>query len=176
MLYIVRHGQTELNLKRLFCGRTDCALTAVGEEQARQTGKKLSAIPFDAVISSPMIRARRTAELILSENENKSEIIIENDLIERDFGELEGTPIVDISYYRKDYDAEKYGIETLDAVKARIFPLIERIKSEYQGKTVLIVAHNAVIRIIRLALGEGEGLDDLFCLGIDNAEVLSYPL
>ena len=94
-IYITRHGQTNWNIERRFQGRTDNKLNENGINQAHEVAEKLANEPLDLIICSPLIRAIQTAEII-----NKKRgipILIDENLLERDYGELEGC-------YLKDFD------------------------------------------------------------------------
>ncbi len=86
MLYIVRHGQTDLNSRKVLQGRSDHPLNAIGEEQAREIGDILSDVRFDRVFSSPLKRALRTAEIIAP----YATISTDQRLIEMEYGPYEG--------------------------------------------------------------------------------------
>ena len=176
MLYVVRHGESALNVLNLMCGITDAEITEKGIGQARETGEKLSKIKFDKVFASPLKRARITAETIVSENEFPVDIQIEPAIIERNFGSREQQPIGELNYYKLTHDAKAEGMETMDEVKARLYPFLDKITKEYSGKNVLIVSHNALIRMLRLYFGEGKDLDDYMPLGIGNAQILKYEI
>lgn len=86
--YIVRHGETEWNAQGLMQGHLDSPLTSTGEEQARELAQTLLAIHFDHVFSSDLLRARRTAELLVIDRKfalNTTQL-----LRERTFGKYEG--------------------------------------------------------------------------------------
>ncbi len=78
MIYIVRHGQTDWNVKGIYQGRIDIPLNETGREQARKTKKELEGIKFDKVFSSPLKRALETAQIICN-----NEIITDKRIIER---------------------------------------------------------------------------------------------
>ena len=87
-LYLVRHGQTDLNRVRRYQGRIDVPLNETGIGQARQLAVRLSSEPFDAIYASPLARAHETARLI---HDGRSIAIITSpELVEMDFGRLEG--------------------------------------------------------------------------------------
>ena len=98
-LYFVRHGQTDDNFKSIVQGRIDNPLNDTGRAQAKETGLKLKAlnIPFDKLYTSPLKRAKESAEII-NEVLNIKDMCEEFDLIEREFGNLEG---LDVAYMRK---------------------------------------------------------------------------
>ena len=94
-LYFIRHGQTEWSLSGQHTGRTDIPLTTRGEEEARQLGPRLRTVTFSRILTSPLLRARRTCELAGLE----PTVDIEPDLAEWDYGEYEGRTSPEI---RKD--------------------------------------------------------------------------
>lgn len=85
MIYIVRHGQTDWNVEGKYQGRIDIELNVNGINQAKQISEKLKDIKFDKIFSSPLKRALQTAIII-----SGGDIIIDDRLIERSNGELEG--------------------------------------------------------------------------------------
>ena len=87
MIYIIRHGKTELNKANVLQGRSNYPLNEEGIRQAEETAKLLESVEFDHVYSSPLIRAVQTAEIIAS----NCEIKIDQRLIEMDYGQYEGT-------------------------------------------------------------------------------------
>ena len=90
MIYLVRHGESEANISRRFSGITDVELTQRGVLQAVEAGKKLKGKRIDKIFSSPLKRAKYTAEIIADEIAfNKKDIIIENSLTEVNFGIFE---------------------------------------------------------------------------------------
>ena len=95
-LYVLRHGQTSMNSQDLIVGTTDDTLTEEGIEQAKDVAKKIAAFEgnnaVDIVITSPLVRARHTAQIVADEIERKTgrkiESIIDNRLIEQNYGNL----------------------------------------------------------------------------------------
>lgn len=87
-LYLVRHGITDWNSEKRIQGQVDIPLNETGRQLAKKTAEGLKDIPFDLCYSSPLIRARETAELIVGER--KIQIIKEPRIIEMDFGKYEG--------------------------------------------------------------------------------------
>ncbi|MCX7955654.1 MAG: histidine phosphatase family protein [Patescibacteria group bacterium] len=156
LFYLVRHGLTDWNIESRLQGQSDIPLNKKGEEQARQAAEKyFKNIHFDAVYSSDLVRAKKTAEIITL---NKK-ITIETTKIlrERSFGPHEGKTIkqmekelkMDLEKLRTlSYkEAKKIGFETDDELMTRFLPFIRELALGYQGKTVLLVSHGSVIRI-----------------------------
>src|SRR5579872_7049036 len=93
-LYIVRHGETQWNVERRVQGQIDTPLTEHGKEQAKALGNLFKTIHFDAVFSSDLLRAQRTAELITLEK--KLAVVTSELLRERSFGSFEGKYLEEI--------------------------------------------------------------------------------
>ena len=90
MIYLVRHGESQANISRRFSGITDVELTETGLLQAAKAGKKLKGKKINKIFSSPLKRAKYTAEIIADETGfDKNDIIIENSLTEVNFGIFE---------------------------------------------------------------------------------------
>ena len=91
MIYIIRHGQTELNSRKLLQGRSDHPLNDTGRQQAAQAGERLrnEGIVFSRVYSSPLLRAVQTAEIVAP----GTEILTDERLLEMDYGPYEGTDL-----------------------------------------------------------------------------------
>ena len=168
----VRHGETDLNSPiRKMQGISDYDLNINGIKQAEITRDKLAGENFDIIISSPLKRAKHTAEII---NELKNiDIIFDNRIIERNYGQLEGKEY-NIEYCNLDYDFESIGGESIQNYKDRLNDFILDIKKKYYDKKVLVVAHNGVISVISCIL-EGEPEDNNFAKrGIKNGEIKEF--
>lgn len=168
----VRHGETDLNNPvRRMQGISDYDLNANGIKQAENTRNKLAEENFDIIISSPLKRAKHTAEII---NEFKNlDIIFDDRIVERNYGQLEGQ-LFNKNYCNLDYDFESIGGESMERYKARLKDFISEIKKKYYNKKVLVVAHNGVISVLSCIL-EGEPEDKNFeSLGIKNGEIKEF--
>lgn len=148
-LWLLRHGQTEWSKSGQYTGRTDLELTETGVRQAREAGERIRqmGLSFDLVLSSPMVRARRTAELAgLGEPE------IVEDAREWDYGDYEGLRSADLRKENPSYVLWDSGVpngETLAEVGARADRIIERVRAEVpEGGNAVLVAHGHFSRII----------------------------
>lgn len=181
MLYLVRHGETSMNKRNLMCGRTDVELTENGKASAIVTGKRLKDICFSAAFCSPMKRAKNTLALILSQNDRPRPDITEDPrIIERDFGYFEAQtnethPEFHLRW-RLDYDSGRVFMESIAHMKERIGSFLTDVRRDYASENVLVVTHAGAIRIFRMLFGEGKNEDDFLYYGVDNAEILVYPL
>jgi broad specificity phosphatase PhoE len=147
--YFVRHGESEGNAARVFTGQTDSPLTARGREQAEAVALELANVKFDRIVSSDLSRTRDTAEVIAKRNGMSVEVMPElreidvGDRTGKTFDETRGLP-----NWNDDGFVEWPGGETLDRVLARTLGAIERLTRENPGKTILIVGHGGVNRIL----------------------------
>lgn len=171
MIYIIRHGQTDWNLEGRYQGRKDIELNEKGIEQAQKTKEKLQGVKFDKVFASPLKRALKTAKIITDE-----QIILDNRLLERCSGELEGRlktdcdKMVDFT----DESASPYGIEPLVQFRQRITDFLNDIVENYSNQNILIATHAGVSIYIRCYF-EGEPKDGNYnSYKLKNCEVLQY--
>lgn len=142
-IYIIRHGQTEMNSRKVLQGRTDLPLNAEGIVQAAETAFMLNdmGICFDRVFSSPLIRAVRTAEILAP----GIEIETDERLIEMDYGPFEGmdllSPAPEVIHFFSDFtnNPAPDGMEPLDSVVARTGEFIESLR-DISGN-ILISTH-----------------------------------
>lgn len=164
-LYIVRHGQTEANVKDLLSGQSESSLTQEGRKQARVLAETLKGVAFDVIFSSDLSRATQTAEIIKLE---RKLIINTNKLLrERNFGKHEGK---DKKVYREENkdafeklqtltDEEKWNFKTSDDIESdqeiagRLLTGLREIAVTYPGKTVLVVGHGGTMRALLAHLG-----------------------
>jgi broad specificity phosphatase PhoE len=147
--YFVRHGESEGNAARVFTGQTDSPLTERGRQQAEAVGLELAKVKFDRIVSSDLSRTRDTAEVIAKRRGMSVEVIPElreidvGDRTGKTFDETRGLP----NWNDDGFVAWPRG-ETLDQVLARTLGAIERLTRENPGKTILIVGHGGVNRIL----------------------------
>lgn len=162
VLYIVRHGETDWNAKKLIQGHTDIPLNKEGIKQAKILSKDLKDVKFEAVFSSDLIRAKKTAEIIVLEK--KLAINTTRLLRERRYGKLEGSPRTEMEKFHKIWEGlskkERLtfqpfdGYETDGKAIARFITFLREISTVYSGKTVLVVSHGGIIRALLNHLSE----------------------
>ncbi|WP_088043921.1 histidine phosphatase family protein [Bacillus sp. EAC] len=142
---LVRHGQTDWNFNNIIQGREDIPLNDLGKRQAKDSAHFLSAEKWDAIISSPLVRAKETAKAIAEFS--KIDTIIEDEgFIEREFGEASGKPISDVR--ERIYNDDIIGMETSNQLMERAFHALEEIALNHDGKRIIIVAHSHTIKAI----------------------------
>ena len=147
--YFIRHGQTDWNKQRLVQGQTDVPLNAVGLSQARVAKELLATMSIATVCTSPLGRARRTAEIV---NEALKCPMVEIDgLQECHFGELEGKPVTGDTFLDLVADAQNWGGETLETFTDRVVAAVEHALS-HPGP-VLVVAHGGAYKAMHNYFG-----------------------
>ena len=142
-VYLARHGETAWSKSGQHTGRTDIPLTPKGEADAAKIGARLAGITFAHVFSSPLQRARRTAELA------GFAPTPEPDLLEWHYGECEGLKTAEIRTRRPGWDLFRDGApggESVADIQARIDGLLGRIKA--LSGNVLLFAHGHVLRVL----------------------------
>jgi len=166
LLVLVRHGQSEWNLKNLFTGWRDVDLTEQGIAEARAAGRKLKSqnIVFDVSFTSALKRAQRTLDLMLDEMALKSlPIIRDQALNERDYGDLSGLNKDDarkkwgeeqVRIWRRSYDVPPPGGESLKDTAARVLPyyIQEILPRVLRGERVVVSAHGNSLRALIMVL------------------------
>ena len=165
LLVLVRHGQSEWNLKNLFTGWRDVDLTDQGIAEAREAGRKLKAkgIVFDIAFTSALIRAQRTLDLLLGEMGQSVPITRDQALNERDYGDLAGLNKDDarrkwgeeqVHVWRRSYDIAPPGGESLRDTLARTLPYYvqEILPCVLRGQRTVIAAHGNSLRALVMVL------------------------
>ncbi|MEZ0002535.1 2,3-bisphosphoglycerate-dependent phosphoglycerate mutase [Sinorhizobium fredii] len=165
-LVLVRHGQSEWNLKNLFTGWRDPDLTELGVEEAKAGGKALAeyGIKFDIAFTSVLVRAQRTCQMVLDAvGQSSLETIRDQALNERDYGDLSGLNKDDarakwgeeqVHIWRRSYDVPPPGGESLRDTGARVWPyyLTEILPRVLAGEKVLVAAHGNSLRSLVMVL------------------------
>lgn len=169
LLVLVRHGQSEWNLKNLFTGWHDVGLTEKGEAEAKKAGEILKAdgLSFDIAYTSDLKRAQDTLKIILDElGQTGLQTIKDQALNERDYGDLTGLNKDDarkrfgedqVHIWRRSFDVAPPGGESLKDTAARVLPYYEaEIKPKVlAGERVLVAAHGNSLRALIMEI---EGL------------------
>lgn len=177
-LYIARHGQTDWNVQHKAQGRTDIPLNETGILQAKALRENIKDIKFDAVYASPLKRAAETAVLA---TDGKYEIVYDERLMERSFGDFEGkeinnwTETTGANIGDIKLNTNVGNIEPVREVLARTKAVLNGIKARHgDDETILIVAHGQVVRGLHHNLvGYNDGTD-WWSVEYGNAEAREY--
>ena len=188
-LILVRHGQSDWNLKNLFTGWRNPDLTEQGIGEARNTGKQLKAAGYtpDVYFTSALQRAQHTLDLMLEEMGITDVTITRSKLLnERDYGDLAGLNKDDarekwgeeqVLIWRRSYDVPPPGGESLKDTAARTLPYFEQkiLPHLTGGETVLVAAHGNSLRSIVMAI-EGLTPDEILKREIATGEPVIYRI
>ena len=177
-LYYVRHGQTDWNVARkMQGGASEKDLNETGIKQAKEAQELLKDKEYDILISSPMNRAIKTAEII---NKGRNVKIMTDERIrERKLGELEGhqvTPEREKEIWDYNQNVEIKGGENLHQFEKRILDFINEIKEKYADKAVLVVAHGGVAKVLKAYLYGMPNDNNLSSISMENCEIIETDL
>lgn len=163
-LYLVRHGETEMNVLDFFQGHSDAPLTESGIKQAQQLCEVLRPVRFDALFSSDLARTHRTAEILNVERD----LAIQTSHLLRELygGEYEGKPFDHFLSDQKKLLEELGALteeehakvrvgnsESAEELRGRLLVILREIAVGYPGKKVLVVTHGGAIRSLLIHLG-----------------------
>jgi 2,3-bisphosphoglycerate-dependent phosphoglycerate mutase len=189
LLVLVRHGQSDWNLKNLFTGWRDIDLTEQGIKEAREAGRKLKGqgIKFDVAFTSALIRAQRTLDLMLTElGQTNIPVFKDQALNERDYGDLSGLNKDDarkkwgeeqVHIWRRSYDVAPPGGESLKDTLARTLPyyVTEILPRVLRGERVLVSAHGNSLRALVMVLDK-RTTESITKLNLDTGVPMIYRL
>ncbi len=189
LLVLVRHGQSDWNLKNLFTGWRDIDLTEQGIKEAREAGRKLKGqgIKFDVAFTSALIRAQRTLDLMLTElGQTNIPVFKDQALNERDYGDLSGLNKDDarkkwgeeqVHIWRRSYDVAPPGGESLKDTLARTLPyyVMEILPRVLRGERVLVSAHGNSLRALVMVLDK-HTTESITKLNLDTGVPMIYRL
>jgi 2,3-bisphosphoglycerate-dependent phosphoglycerate mutase len=189
ILVLVRHGQSDWNLKNLFTGWKDPDLSPKGVDEAKAAGQRLKAkdLKFDLCFTSALTRAQHTLKLILNElGQTGLSETRDQALNERDYGELTGLNKDDarkkwgeeqVLIWRRSYDVPPPGGESLKDTLARSLPYyMHKIQPHVlEGKTVLVAAHGNSLRSLIMAI-EGLTPEQILKRELDTGVPIVYKL
>ena len=150
-IWITRHGETDLNRQRLMQGRSDIPLNETGIAQAQAARAKIGDMSFDAVYSSPLIRAVTTASIIGNVPEN--EIITDERIIETDFGKYEKRPydrmgiLMTLYWALPEIFPAPRTVESIRSMTARSSSFLRELE-QMPYENVLVVCHGGIIRAL----------------------------
>ena len=189
LLVLVRHGQSDWNLKNLFTGWRDVDLTEKGVAEVREAGRKLKAqgIKFDVAFTSALKRAQRTLDLMLTELGQTTIPIFKNQALnERDYGDLVGLNKDDarkkwgeeqVHVWRRSYDVAPPGGESLKDTLARALPyyVTDILPRVLRGERVLVAAHGNSLRALVMVLDKHTP-ESITKLNLDTGVPMVYRL
>lgn len=156
LLCITRHGETDWNQQGILQGWTDVPLNALGRRQAREMATRFDHQGFSAIWSSPLLRARETAEII-APRIRLPYPKFHDGLMERNFGIFQGIPKSELAelnpvelqlILKRNPDGHFEGGETMDEFADRVLGALADIGSHYHGKKILVVTHGWAMDVV----------------------------
>jgi 2,3-bisphosphoglycerate-dependent phosphoglycerate mutase len=166
LLVLLRHGQSEWNLKNIFTGWRDVGLTENGIKEAHAAGEKLRErrLRFDVAFTSVLVRAQHTLDLVLEDMAQKNIPVFKDQALnERDYGDLVGLDKDDarakwgedqVHIWRRSYDVAPPGGESLKDTAARVLPyyIQDILPRVLRGDNVIVAAHGNSLRALVMVL------------------------
>ncbi len=175
-IYVIRHGQTDVNINNLINSWNDDDLNKTGIIEAEKIVDKIKSIDYDFIICSPLTRTKHTANII---NVKNKKILYDKRIIERNAGKLTKTSLKNIDKndwwsLKPKYDYQDS--ESVISVIKRIYGFLNDIKSKYNNSNILIVTHGGVSKVIQSffdGIPKDGSLQKYKCL---NCEIKTYIL
>ena len=185
-LILIRHGESLWNAANRFTGWTDVDLSDRGIEEAEEAGRQLAEIRFDIVHTSDLVRAQRTAEIIMRHNQVSKDVSTKYDwrLNERHYGTLQGLNKAEtaethgaeqVHVWRRSFDVAPPEGESLEMTAERTIPYFtdEVVPDLAGGNNVLVSAHGNSLRSIVMHI-DGISPKDIVSLEIPTGEPIHY--
>ena len=175
-LYVVRHGETIENANNCLVGRINNPLTEKGIEQAKKVREYFEDKVIDLIVSSPLNRCKQTAKII---SNDIIPIYYSDSLLGRDHGEFTGKPRDSINFdeywnYNKNIQYKK--AESVKDLYDRIAKLIDDLKGEFTDKSIIIITHSGVMRVLYYYFNGIPEDGILSEITIRNCEVFEYDI
>jgi broad specificity phosphatase PhoE len=152
---LVRHGETDLNVKGIYRGRADIPLSPRGRAQSRAVGRALRGVRLDGIYTSPLARARDTAAAIAARRPGVAPAVAE-EFIDMDFGHWQGLAVDQVrekfpdefrTWVETPQDARIASAETLEGVRQRALAGLDRLESLHHEGTIAVVSHGVVNKL-----------------------------
>jgi probable phosphoglycerate mutase len=173
---LLRHGQTAMSAERRFAGRGDIPLTKEGARQAARAARSLARTGVDIIVTSPLQRARRTAEAVAEAS--GAALVVDDDLVEADFGSWEGLTFAEagrqwpdeLTAWLASPDAAPPGGESFAMVALRVLTALDRLLDAHRHRTAVVVSHVTPIKtlVCRALLAPPEAM---FRMNLDVASL-----
>ena len=177
-IIFLRHGQAKNNTERILAGRTPgVPLTDKGLDQAQKAAKFLEEMNISAIYSSPIERAKNTAEIV--GQHNSVDVRIDDRLIELDMGKFTGMPYEQIfsshgnvfmKFYKGELEIAHNGVETFADVKKRVLSIVDHVLDNHPNENVVLVTHMDPIKAM-LSTVMSLSPENLYELIIANASL-----
>ena len=182
VLYVTRHGETDYNVLGKYCGSTDVALNDTGIGQAHELAWRMQGMKFDAVVSSPMLRARQTADIVCASLNMQYSVY--GQFAERNVGVYEGLtrdeakeryPHLWNRQCTRNPDDAPDGGETIRQVCGRIDCGMIELRRDFAGRTILLICHGFAARAVHRHC-HNLSFDEMAGFVLGNCEIAVYTL
>ena len=187
-LVLIRHGQSVWNAENRFTGWTDVELSEKGEKEAAEAGEQLADFAFDVIHTSALIRAQRTAVIIMQHNRASGKIPTREDqrLNERHYGALQGLNKAEtaekhgaeqVHIWRRSFDVAPPEGESLELTAARTIPYFQEVimPSLNDGNCIFITAHGNSLRSIIMYLDD-LSREEVLSLEVPTGQPIIYEM
>ncbi len=175
-LFVIRHGQTLVNVLGMVNGRNKIGLNRVGKNEARNASKEVGDLELDLIICSPLKRTKQTCDLV---NKNSIEVIYDERLLERNSNKVQFNKISGLDF-NEWYDINKEILpkdaEGFKSIYERTVSLIEELKDKYSGKTIMLVTHGDVCKAINAYFNDIKDAKSISEFNQKNCEIKKYTL
>ena len=175
-LYVVRHGQTIVNVKELINARNIIGINKEGKKQANIAAKQLEKINIDLIFCSPLRRTKQTCKII---NKNKVKVIYDKRIIERDSRSMQFKNAEKLNL-EEWYDVNKTIVyknsEGFKSILDRVKKFLEEVKRKYPDKAILIVTHGDVCKAIYAYLNNITDAKEISLFKQGNCEIKKYNI
>lgn len=175
-LYVVRHGQTMVNVRKLINSRNIIGINATGKKQAEVAAKQIEKEKIDLIICSPLKRTKQTCKII---NKNKVKVIYDKRILERDAGSMQLKKIDKLDFnewYNINKEKVYKNSEGFKTVLERVKKIIEEIKQKYSNSSILIVTHGDICKAIYAYLNNITDAKEISLFEQGNCEIKRYSI
>ena len=175
-LYVVRHGQTIVNVKGLINARNIIGINKVGKQEAKNAADEMEKNKIDLIFCSPLRRTKQTCKII---NKNKIRVIYDTRILERDSRSMQFEKIekLDLEEWYNIHKTEVYkNSEGFKSILDRVEKFLEEIKIKYPDKAILIVTHGDVCKAIYAYLNNITDAKEISLFKQGNCEITKYDI
>lgn len=182
--YFIRHGEIDSNRQKIYSGRSEEALTETGRQQVKAACGELSNIDVDAICCSPLVRTRQTMDIIIDELDWVVPIHVDECFNELKMGPWEGMAESEVEkqfpnewaiWNSTPANLSIEGRETLQELQSRVTQGMRNIRQKCDHKSVLVVTHVAIIRVLAL-VERGLDLNQYKSVSVENAKIFEIEL
>ena len=175
-IYVVRHGQTIVNVKKLINARNIIGINSTGKKEAEVAANQIEKEKIDLIICSPLRRTKQTCNII---NKNKIKVIYDKRILERDSGSMQFQKIEKLDFsewYNINKDKVYKNSEGFKSILERVKNFLEEIKIKYPNKNILIVTHGDVCKAIYAYLSNITDAKEISLFKQGNCEIKKYDI